>query len=130
MRILSPSISSLGGAEAPPLRGWLSRVRPLHACDHFAADIRRRLLVSIEVHRIRGATLRARAELRRVPEHLAQRHARRDDLRAAAILLRLDAAPARRQIAHHVAQIILWYDYLDAHDRLEQHRPGFLGRVL
>src|SRR2546428_11897839 len=68
---------------------------PLYSCDYFLADVLRRRFVPIEVHGIRRASLRARPQVRRVAEHLGQRHARLDDLAAAAIFLRLDLpAPA------------------------------------
>src|SRR4030095_741925 len=57
---------------------------PLHASDDFFTDVLRRLLVPIEVHRVGGTPLRPRTKIRRVAKHLRQRHARRDDLRAAA----------------------------------------------
>src|SRR6267142_4558252 len=68
---------------------------PLHPRNYFFADVLRRRLVPIEVHRIGGASLRPRPEIGRIAEHFRQRHARLDDLRAAAIFLRLYvAAPA------------------------------------
>src|SRR5207248_2588336 len=76
-----------------PLYGAPNLFRSLNPCDHFFADVLRRLLVAIEVHRVGGATLRARPQVGRIAEHLRQRHARVHDLRTAAILLRLDAAP-------------------------------------
>src|SRR5262245_32971912 len=103
---------------------------PLHPGDDFFADVLRRRLVAIEVHRIGRAPLRARAEIGRVAEHLRQRHARRDDLRAAAIFLRLNLPAAARQVAHHIAHVFLGDDDLDAHHRLEQHRLRLLGCVL
>src|SRR5262249_23500362 len=49
---------------------------PLHSRHDFLADVLWRLLVLVEVHAVRCAALRARPEVRRVAEHLGQRHAR------------------------------------------------------
>src|SRR5712691_2622850 len=103
---------------------------PLHPRNYFFADVLRRRLVPIEVHRIGGAALRPRPEIGRIAEHFRQRHARLDDLRAAAIFLRLYVAAPAGEVAHHVAHVILGDDHLDAHHRLEEDRLGFLRRVL
>jgi hypothetical protein len=82
------------------------------------------------VHRVGGAPLRARAQVGRVAEHLRERHAGVDDLRAPAILLRLDLAAAARQVAHDVAHVFLRDDDLDPHHGFEQHRLRLLRGVL
>src|SRR5690349_3723380 len=64
-------------------------LRSLNARHHLFAHVGRRLLVPIEVHRVRRATLRSRSEIRGISKHLRQRHARVDDLRASAVFLRL-----------------------------------------
>src|SRR5581483_9522706 len=74
--------------------------------------------------------LRARPEIRGVTEHFRERHTRRDDLRAAAIFLRLNLTAPAREVAHHVAHVVLRDDDFDAHHRFEQDRLGFLRRVL
>src|SRR5688572_937299 len=89
------------------VRPRTSRLFPLDPRDHFLADVVRRLLVAIEVHRVRRAPLRARTQVRRVAEHLGERHARVDDLRAAAIFLRLNLAAAAREVAHDVPHVLL-----------------------
>src|SRR5215212_11352924 len=94
----------------------------LHASDDFLAHVRRRLLVAIEVHRIGRAPLRARAEVGGITEHLRERYARVDDLRAAAVFLRLNLAAPARKVAHDVAHVLLGDDHFDPHDRLEQYR--------
>src|SRR5439155_12555287 len=63
---------------------------PLHPRHNFFTDVLRRRLVAIEMHRVGRAPLRARPQVGRVAEHLRQRHPCLDDLRAAAIFLRLD----------------------------------------
>src|SRR5579871_2424215 len=98
---------------------WPRVLLPLHASDDFLAHVSRRRLVSIEVHRVRRAALRPRPQIRRVSEHLRERHPRRDDLRAASIFLALNLSAPARQVAHDVAQIVLGNDHLDTHDRLE-----------
>src|SRR5687767_12868504 len=57
----------------------------LDARHDLFAHVVRGLLVAIEVHRIRGAPLRARTQVGGVAEHLGEGHARVNDLRAAAI---------------------------------------------
>src|SRR5207245_10973281 len=83
-----------------PMPYALRESLPLHPRDDFLAHVLRRGLVAIEVHRVGRATLRARPEVGGVAEHLGQRHARGDDLRAAAILLRLNLAAAARSEEH------------------------------
>src|SRR5262249_13342284 len=75
---------SVGARIARPARSLLGPLNPGH--DLFA-HVLRRLLVAVEVHRVGGATLRARAQIGCVAEHLRERHARVDDLRAAAVFL-------------------------------------------
>src|SRR5947209_10573259 len=72
---------------------------PLHPRHNLFTDVLRRRLVAIEMHRVGRAPLRARPQIGRVAEHLRQRHARLDDLRAAAIFLRLDVSAPARQVA-------------------------------
>src|SRR2546428_3636510 len=109
---------------------WPQALFTLHARDDFFADVGGRGLVPIEVHRVRRAALRPRAKVGRVAEHFRERHARRNNLRAAAIFLTLNLAAPAGQVAHHVAHVVLRDDDFDAHHRLEQHRLGSLRRVL
>src|SRR6266542_117527 len=102
----------------------------LHARHDFLTDIARRGFISVEVHRVGRAPLRGRPQVRRVAEHLGERHARVDDLRPAAVLLRLDLAAPAREVTHDASQVLLRHDDLDAHHRLEQHRPSLLRGVL
>src|SRR5690348_1706108 len=97
--------------------------------DRFG-DVGRRFGVMIEFHREGRTALAHRTQRSRVPEHLAQRHHRVDGLARRRVVLALqDAAPAR-QIAHHVAHVILGRHYFDLHDRLEQHRVGLVEAFL
>src|SRR5439155_11911778 len=61
-------------------------------------DRRRNLFVSRKLHRGRRPSLRHRAEVRHVPEHLPEGHVRADDLGGAARLHRDDAAAAAVQV--------------------------------
>src|SRR6185503_18383009 len=101
-------------------RNWLSDA----TFDDLLSDVGRDFLVAVELHRVRGPTLRVRAQIRRVAEHLAQRDAGGDRQRVAAAVLALDAAAATRQVADAVAQELLGGHDLDGEDRLEQDRLG------
>src|SRR6185437_11568726 len=105
-------------------------------------DRLRNFLVAIELHRERGPPLRRRAQIGGVAEHGRERNACADRLRVAARLQAFDAAPARVEIAHHVAEILLGRHDLDGHNGfeklrlrtlfgvLERHRTGDLERHL
>src|SRR5215210_3877839 len=98
--------------------------------DELARDRLRDFLVAIELHGERGPALRRRAQVGCVAKHGRERHARPDRLRVAARLQALDAAAARVEIAHHVAEVLLGSDDLDGHDRLEQLRLRALHGLL
>src|SRR5512146_1329156 len=77
--------------------GWLL-IKRRRLCgllvDHAFGDRLRRLGVVLELHRVRGATLRERAQRGRVAEHLGQRHFGLDDLDARHVVHAVnDAAP-------------------------------------
>src|SRR5438093_8175717 len=110
------------------MRPW--SLFPLHPRHNFFTDVPWRRFVAVEMHRVGRAPLRPRAQIGRVAEHLRERHARLDDLRAAAVFLRLDLAAPAGQVAHDVAHVVLRYDDLDTHHRFEQHGLGLLRRVL
>src|SRR6266540_824880 len=63
------------------------------------------LRVVSELHRVRRAALRLRAQVRRVAEHLCERHERLDHLHARARVHRLDLAAAAVQVADDVAHV-------------------------
>ena len=84
----------------------------------------------VELHRERRPSLRHRADVGRVAEHLGQRNHRLDLLRVSDRLEVLDAAATGVEVAHHVAEVLLRRDDLDRHHRLQQHRLGALHRVL
>src|SRR4051795_11956552 len=91
--------------------------RPLgRRIDELACDRLRNFLVAIELHRERGPPLRRRAQVGGVAEHGCERDARPDRLRVAARLQALDAASPRAEVAHHVAEVLLWRHDLDGHN--------------
>src|SRR5256885_11271203 len=98
--------------------------------DELACDRLRDFLVAIELHRERGPPLRRRAQVGRVAEHGRERDAGADRLRVAARLQALDAPPARVEIAHHVAEVLLGRHDLDGHNGLEKLRLRPLLGVL
>src|SRR6185312_14531335 len=69
-------------------------------------DRRGDILVAVELHGEGRATLRHRAQVGRVPEHLGERHARLDRLGVAERLEVLDTPAAGVEIAHHVAEVV------------------------
>src|SRR5437763_12472757 len=76
----------------------------LNLRDNFVGDILGCLVVALEVHRRSGATLRHRAEVCGVAEHLRERDIGRDDLRAARPRLHLlDATTPTVQVTRHAA---------------------------
>src|SRR6267143_44921 len=83
-----------------------------------------------ELHRGRRPSLRHRAEVRHVAEHLSEGHVRTDDLGGAARLHRDDAAAATVQIAHDGAHVLLRRHDLDVHHGLEERRLGLAARLL
>src|SRR5438105_1519130 len=113
-------------AIAPPDSFLLRALR----VDELAGDRLRDFLVAVELHSEFRATLRHRAQVGRVTEHLRQRDAGLDQLAVADGLHALDAAAAAVQIAHHIAEVLLRRDDLDGHHRLEQLRLRPLHRFL
>src|SRR5918992_2446877 len=95
-----------------------------HRRDDLFLDRLRHFLVRVELHRVRSAALSTAAELGRVSEHLCQRHLRLHDAVTAALVHGLDATASTRQVADHIAHVLLGRDDLYVEDRLEQHRLG------
>src|SRR5690606_30946961 len=103
---------------------------------------RRGLLVAVELHRVRGTTLRPRAQVGSVTEHLGEGDLGPDDLAVAPLLHAADATTAAVEVADDVAHVLLGRDDLDRHDGLEEdglrpacgllerHRAGDLERHL
>src|ERR671910_1429915 len=103
------------GLPRAPLLRWLLAS---DAGDDLLGDGLGHLLVRVELHGVRRSALGARAEVGSVAEHLRQRHLGTDDVRVPALLHPLDPSSPRRQVAEHVAHVILGRDDLDCHDRI------------
>ena len=85
----------------------------------------------MQLHRaVRRTTLRPGAKVGRVTEQLGERHHDADDLLPGPVVDVLDAAPARRDVTHHVAHELLGRGHLELHHGLEQHRSGPASGVL
>src|SRR4029453_8805542 len=99
-------------------------------CDDLLAVGLWNLFVCRELPRVVAAALGHRAQVRRIAEHLRQRHPGRDDLDAGARLHVLDVPAPRGEIADHVAHVVLGNDDLDSHDLFLYDRAGLLGGFL
>src|SRR6266545_6063582 len=95
-----------------------------HPADDLFLDGCWRLLVRIELHRVRRATLGARTQVGSVAEHLREGHVSTDDLAVAPLLHAADLAAAGREVTDDVTHVVLGSDDLDRHDRLEQDGMG------
>src|SRR5580704_2952650 len=69
---------------------WLLPLRP---GDDFLGNRLRNLVVRMELHRVRGATLGARTQVSRVAEHVGERDKRLDDVTRPLLLHALHAPP-------------------------------------
>ncbi len=96
----------------------------------FSATFGGNLVVAVELHRVRGATLAHRAQVGGVPEHLRQRHARDDLDRVTTTLLTLDPSTTAREVTDDIADVILRRDDGDGEDGLEQRRACALDGLL
>src|SRR4051795_9835535 len=83
---------------AMPLLPYLRLAR-----DQLGGDRLWNFFVMVELHRELGATLRHRAQVGRVAEHLRERHDSLDHLGVADGLEALDTATAGAEVPHHVA---------------------------
>src|SRR6266540_5592122 len=119
------SLSSLDEALLRAGGGCALRLR-----DDGLRDAVRDLRVMRELHGVGGAALRLRAQIRRVPEHLGERHERVDHLGVRARGHRLDLAAAAVEVADDVAHVVVGRHDLDLHDRLEQDGARARGAVL
>src|ERR1700694_2820653 len=103
--------------------------RPL-AAAHSLRKIARHFRVMTELHRIRRPPRSHRPKFGSVTEHLSQGHVRLHVLRGAASLHAEDVAAARREVAHHVTEVLLRHHDVDLHDRLQQVRLCLLHPIL
>src|SRR5438874_3121727 len=102
-------------------RALLLRRRLLLAelLDHLLLRRPRHRLVLGELHGELALPLRRRPEVRRVPEHLRERHVRARDQVPLHRLSVLDDPPPLVQLAHYRSLDLLRTLYLDVHHRLE-----------
>ena len=98
--------------------------------DHLLGDVRRDLLVALELHRVVAAAAGDRAQVGRVVEHLGHRHLGLDLGHRALRLHAQRAAAARVEVADHVADRVLGHRDRHLHDRLEQIGLGLGGGLL
>src|SRR5260221_12163047 len=102
-----------------------ARVRMLQSsesCESCESSLPR--VVSFKRHRVSRAALRGGPEVRRIPEHAAQRDLRQDHALLAAEPDVFNLRPARIQITEYVADVGFGSDDFDPHDGLEKARPG------
>src|SRR4051812_28873440 len=90
--------------------------------DDLLGDVRRHLVVALELHRVGRAALGVGAQVGGVAEHLAQRNVGADRERVAAALLALQAPAPAAEVADDVAEEVLGGHDLDLEHRLEQDR--------
>src|SRR6201747_797279 len=88
--------------------------------DDLLGDVRRDLVVAVELHRVARAALRVGPQVGRVAEHLAERDVGGDGQRVAAPVLALDPSAAPAEVADDLAEEVLGGHDLDGEDRLEQ----------
>src|SRR3954470_454928 len=98
--------------------------------DDLLGDVRRDLVVALELHGVGGAPLRVGAQVGRVAEHLAQRDVSADRQRVAAPLLALEAPAAPAEVADDIAEEVLGRHDLDLEHRLEQDGLRAARRLL
>src|SRR3954464_13921790 len=98
--------------------------------DDLLGDVRRDLVVTLELHRVRRAALRVGAQVGRVPEHLAERDVGADGERVAAPLLALEAPAPAAEVADDVAEEVLGGHDLHLEHRLEQDGLRAARRLL
>src|SRR2546426_1767074 len=83
-----------------------------------------------ELHRVGRPSRGHGPKLGSVTEHLGKGYVGLDVLRRPSSFHPEDMAAARGQVAHHIAEVLLWHDDVDLHDRLEQVRLGLAHGVL
>src|SRR3954451_25141730 len=122
--------SNLALAMAVPYSLADCELLAANALDDLFGDRLGNLLVGVELHGVRRATLGARTEVSSVAEHLSERDLRPHHVRGAALLHPLDATTPRREVTDDVTHVVLGRDDLDGHDRLEEHRLRLAGGLL
>src|SRR4051794_15048817 len=92
--------------------------------DDLLGDVRRDLVVALELHRVGRTPLRIGPQVGGVAEHLAERDVGADRQRVAAPLLALQAPAPAAEVADDVAEEVLGGHDLDLEHRLEQDGLG------
>src|SRR5215211_5040736 len=110
--------SNLALAMAVPYSLAVRELFAANALDDFFGDRLGNLLVRVELHGVRRATLGARAEVSSVAEHLSEGDLSPYHVRRAALLHPLDPAAPRREVTDDVTHVVLGGDDLDVLDRL------------
>src|SRR3990170_4799913 len=98
--------------------------------DDLVGDVRGNLGVRVELHRVRRLTGGLGPQVANVPEHLGQGHKGVDDHVAVTLLLSLDLATARVDVADDRAEEALRRGHLHGEHRLEEDRLRTGGRLL
>src|SRR5690606_7661689 len=98
--------------------------------DDLLRDARGDGLILVELHGVDGTTLRLRAEVGGVSEHVGEGDGRLDDLEVVDHLHAAVRAAPRVEVTDHVAHVVLGRADLDLHDRLEELDAGLLRALL
>src|SRR5690606_33479046 len=93
-------------------------------------DVGGDLRVGVEHHRVVSPTLGTAAQVTHVAKHFRQRNECLDDTGPGAFLHGLDLTAPAVQVTDHVAHVLFRRGDLNRHDRLEENRVGFTGRLL
>src|SRR5258708_34563676 len=107
--------SNLALAMAVPNSLAVRELFAANALDDFFGDRLGNLLVRVELHGVRRATLGARTEVSSVAEHLSQGDLGIHHVRRPALLHPLDAAAPRREVTDAAAHVALGVADLDRH---------------
>mmetsp|Transcript_1721 Transcript_1721/g.4841 ORF Transcript_1721/g.4841 Transcript_1721/m.4841 type:complete len:234 (-) Transcript_1721:1363-2064(-) len=125
-----PGLPWARGARAQghaPRRPRPARRLPAH---DLGGEVVGQLLVLAELHAIRGAALRVRAQGRDVAEHAGQGHVGTDDFHVTTVTDVVHQASPRVEVADDVAHVLLGGGDLHFHHRLQYLRAALLGVLL
>src|SRR5690349_10983739 len=98
--------------------------------DHLLRQFVRHIIVVRKFHRVTRPSLRHRRQVRRVRQHLRQRHLPFHDHVVPAHFASFNPAAPRAQISHQVARVLVRRVHFHVHDRFQQRRPRLLHRFL
>mmetsp|Transcript_1438 Transcript_1438/g.3564 ORF Transcript_1438/g.3564 Transcript_1438/m.3564 type:complete len:211 (-) Transcript_1438:535-1167(-) len=151
---MEPSAAGVRGQTAslpcpPALRGRVPRVFPVGAgrlgpygpaalrpwpaghllAQNLGGEVLGQLLVLAELHAIRGAALRVRAQGRDVAEHAGQGHVGTDDFHVTTVTDVVHQASPRVEVADDVAHVLLGGGDLHRHGRLHDDGVALGARL-